>query len=87
MSGCTMYALCSVRFVLPDRFSVCILVRRIGESCFLFKQDHVYYAVQMYHVPIEYGSNVMAKTGLLYRLIHRRQVSSGVSTLPLSPLF
>ena len=58
MSGCTVYTLCSV---LLDRFSVCTLVRRIGESCSMCTQDCVYYAVHLYLVPIQCGSNEMAQ--------------------------
>ena len=60
MSGCNVYTLCSVRFVLLDWFSVCTLVHHIHES-FLCTQDFVYYAVHLYRVPIQCGSNEMAQ--------------------------
>ena len=61
MSGCTVYTLCSVHFVLLDRFSVCTLVRQIGESYSMCTQDCVDYAVHLYRVPIQCGSNEMAQ--------------------------
>ena len=60
MSGCTVYTLFSVHFVLPVRFSDYTLVRRVIVNPVLCTQDGVYCSVHMYRVPVYCGSDKTA---------------------------
>ena len=87
MSWCTVYTLCSVRFVLPDRFSVCTLVCRINESCSMCTQDFVHYAVHLYRVPIQCGSNEMAQNRFIVQAYTPEAGQLWCFHPSLSPLF